>query len=93
MTKELVDLVKDIGVSEFKKDAFEYEFHSTPQLWSAVRPGYDGAPDSGCKMGFGKTPMEAEADLIEQEDPNYCACGKSLASEKEQRDGVCRLCL
>jgi hypothetical protein len=50
------------------KNAFEYEWHSTPQLWSAVRPGYDGAPDSGCKSGFGKTPMEAEADLIEQEE-------------------------
>lgn len=74
------------------KDAFEYEWHSTPQLWSAVRPGYDGAPDSGCKQGFGKTPMEAEADLIGQEE-GYCACGKPLNSEKEERDGVCRLCL
>lgn len=52
----------------FDTDAFEYEWHSTPGLWSAVRPGYDGAPDSGCKRGFGKTPLEAEADLIEQEE-------------------------
>lgn len=71
---------------------FEYEWHSTPQLWSAVRPGYDGAPDSGCKMGFGKTPLEAEADLIEQEN-GYCECGNQLKSEAEQRNRVCRDCL
>ncbi len=28
-----------------------------------------------------------------EEDGDYCECGKALASEKEQRDGVCRLCL
>jgi hypothetical protein len=50
-----------------RPDACEYEWHSTPQLWSAVRPGYDGAPDANCPIGYGKTPMEAEADLIQQE--------------------------
>jgi hypothetical protein len=73
-------------------EAFEYQWHSTPALWSAVRPGYDGAPDAHCKIGYGKTPMEAEADLIAQED-GWCACGKELVSEAEQRNAVCRECL
>lgn len=75
-----------------KSEAFEYEWHSTPQLWSAARPGYDGAPDGGCKQGFGKTQMEAEQDLIEQES-GYCACGKELVTDAEQRNAVCRDCL
>lgn len=76
------------------KDAFEYQWHSTPQLWSAVRPGYDGAPDSGCKQGFGKTPMEAEANLIEQEDGDgYCPCGRQLVTDAEHRNAICRECL
>lgn len=49
-------------------DGFEYQWHSTPQLWSAVRPGYDGAPDAHCPIGFGKTKAEAEQDLIDMED-------------------------
>lgn len=54
--------------TETTKDAVEYEWHSTPQLWSAVRPGYDGAPDSGCLIGFGRTQEAAATDLREQED-------------------------
>lgn len=43
-------------------------FDSTPQLWSALRPNeYDGAPDGGGIIGWGKTPVIALADLLEQE--------------------------
>lgn len=52
--------------SDFQQ--FEFEWQSTPALWAAFRPGYDGAPDSGCKVGLGKTKHEAAADLIEQEE-------------------------
>lgn len=45
-----------------------HEWHSTPQLWSAVFDGYDGAPDSKHPMGFGKTKEEAADDLIEKAD-------------------------
>lgn len=75
-----------------KAEAFEYQWHSTPALWSAVRPSYDGAPDSHCKIGYGKTHLEAEADLIEQEN-GYCECGSQLVSEAEQRNAVCNDCL
>lgn len=30
---------------------------------------------------------------VDEEAGIYCACGNDLASEKEQRDGVCRECL
>lgn len=36
--------------------------------WSAVREGYDGAPDSHCLIGRGATEAAAIADLVEQED-------------------------
>lgn len=36
--------------------------------WSAVREGYNGAPDSHCPQGFGCTKFEAIADLLEQEE-------------------------
>lgn len=50
------------------------EFHSTPQLYSAVfSQEYDGAPDSHCPMGFGKDPAHAVADLIEQDEERACA--------------------
>jgi hypothetical protein len=52
-------------------DVIEYSWHSTPQLWCATRPGYDGAPDANCPIGFGKTEEEAAADLIEMEDSLY----------------------
>lgn len=35
--------------------------------WSAVREGYDGAPDSHCIIGRGPTEQAAIDDLIEQE--------------------------
>jgi hypothetical protein len=35
--------------------------------WSAVREGYDGADDSHCPIGRGRTEQEAIADLIEKE--------------------------
>lgn len=35
--------------------------------YSAVREGYDGAPDSRCPVGRGATPFFAINDLIEQE--------------------------
>lgn len=59
--------------------------------WQATRSNYE----PGEPMGRGRTPVIALADLLEQEAEadDYCACGKSLASEKEQRDGVCRMCL
>lgn len=36
--------------------------------WSAVREGYDGAPDSKCLVGRGPTAQAAINDLLEQED-------------------------
>jgi hypothetical protein len=45
----------------------EFEWLSTPALWAAYREGYDGAPDSHCKVGYGKTKYLAVVDLIEQE--------------------------
>jgi hypothetical protein len=44
-----------------------FEWHSTPALWVATRPDYDGAPDSHCPIGVGRTKTEAAADLLEQE--------------------------
>lgn len=51
-------------------DTINYEWHSTPQLWVAVRDGYCGCNDCAGKvpMGFGKTKEDAAANLIEQED-------------------------
>lgn len=36
--------------------------------YCAVREGYDGAPDSHCPIGIGRTKAEAVADLVEQEE-------------------------
>jgi len=42
-------------------------WESTPQLWSAIDADtYDGAEDSHCPIGYGDTPEEAEADLLNQ---------------------------
>lgn len=46
----------------------EYHWQSTPQLWMAIREGYDGAIDSKYPQGFGRTKEEAAADLIEKEE-------------------------
>ena len=61
--------------------------------WQATRSNFD--PERGRPCGRGRTPLAALADLLEQEmeEDDYCECGKSLATEKEQRDRVCRLCL
>lgn len=48
-------------------DPIEYSWHSTPALWCATRRSYDGAPDSHCPIGFGKTKEEAAAELVEME--------------------------
>ena len=63
---ELIALIESIGRSQFE-EPIEYEWHSTPHQWAAYRHGYDGAEDSRCKIGFGKTKEAAAADLIEQE--------------------------
>jgi hypothetical protein len=34
--------------------------------WIAVGDGYDGAPDSACPIGHGRTESEAVADLERQ---------------------------
>lgn len=34
--------------------------------WVAVTDDYDGAPDSHCPVGYGRTEAEAVADLKEQ---------------------------
>jgi hypothetical protein len=34
--------------------------------WSAVTDNYDGAEDSHCPIGHGRTEAEAIADLLEQ---------------------------
>ena len=34
--------------------------------WSAVTDDYDGAEDSHCPIGYGRTETEAIADLMEQ---------------------------
>ena len=48
----------------------ELIWQSTPALWAAIfADSYDGAEDSHCPMGFGKTEDEAVADLIEMADP------------------------
>lgn len=46
----------------------DFSWQSTPQLWAAMRPDYDGAIDSKYPIGFGKTKADAVAALIEQED-------------------------
>ena len=48
-------------------ERINFVWHSTPGLWGATRPDYDGAPDSHHPQGFGKTKEEAAADLTEQE--------------------------
>lgn len=50
------------------EDPIEYSWHSTPQLWCAHRKNYDGAPDSHCPIGFGKTKEAAAAELLEWEE-------------------------
>ena len=47
--------------------SIEYSWQSTPQLWAAMRPDYDGAIDAKHPIGFGKTKEEAAADLLEHE--------------------------
>jgi hypothetical protein len=48
----------------------EYVFPPIPDRrfdWSAIDDDtYDGAPDSHCPVGRGRTEIEAVADLIEQ---------------------------
>jgi hypothetical protein len=41
----------------------------------------------GCKVHC-DSPLASVANV-----PQECACGQSLTSEKEQRDGLCRECL
>lgn len=50
-----------------RDDDMDFSWQSTPQLWAAMRKDYDGAIDSKCPIGFGKTKEEAAADLIERE--------------------------
>lgn len=52
----------------FDTTEIDFSWQSTPQLWAAMRKDYDGAIDSKCPIGFGRTKEEAAADLIEQED-------------------------
>lgn len=58
----------DVRYAEEAGRPISFEFHSTPQLWSAIfKDEYDGAPDSRSTMGFGKTKFEAVADLLEKD--------------------------
>lgn len=51
-------------------DDITYSWQSTPGLWAATRPDYDGAIDSKTRylIGFGRTKEEAAEDLRELED-------------------------
>lgn len=46
----------------------EIQYQSTPRLWMALREGYCGCGECKFPVGYGKTPMEALADLMEQEE-------------------------
>jgi hypothetical protein len=45
----------------------EYTWHSTPQLWIAMREGYCGCHECKPPFGMGKTKEEAKARLLEWE--------------------------
>jgi hypothetical protein len=58
----------DVLLAEDEGRPISFEWHSTPQLWSAIfKDEYDGAPDSRSPMGFGKTKAEAIADLLDKD--------------------------
>lgn len=46
----------------------DYTWHSTPQLWIAMRKGVCGCPECKPPFGMGKTKEEAEAQLLEWEE-------------------------
>jgi hypothetical protein len=66
-SQESFDARMGIEYTDKEEPLIEYSWQSTPALWAAMREGYDGAPDSGYKIGYGKTKEEAAAALIEAE--------------------------
>ena len=51
------------------ENAIEFDWQSTPGLWMATRPDYDGAIDSKKRglIGYGRTKEQAAADLLDLE--------------------------
>lgn len=61
--------------------------------WSAVRDGYDGAPDSHCLVGRGPTEQAAIDDLLQQEQERTEDDGVTAAELDDNYRGRYRACL